>query len=691
MSLHCVLDVALFLERFRNIDLFQQGLYCVRFTLEARTRAHPYDSSKAGFAELNQLHALLPPKTSAQEQAFLSSVFLIRYTEEEALLRELCLFRLELEPQQDAVLEATLLYSELDGDLEPATLPDRVRKAESVTFRQISNTQFRLKRPQQGLHEYVPLLFDEMHCALVVTSIHCALRDFHVESTGQKEDFTFRLAKTLFQDKRQQPKQFIGAGEVDKAYRETVGWAASGHEKMRSLLAVLHDKEEEDLPPDLVVPPPLSLPIRLSPTQEQVSRFSEAVSSHDPVQVTTALVEELGSVAGQVFHLFHQLLRAAQLRPVELLRTLMERHLEQTRERLRRSWIKSVHQRNEPPVVIGPEVEEQHRILAESRRANPKYQHPESFPIECMKVPRDPLPIIFEDTYTLPTAVYNSKSVDESIDPISLPDRCFPGQKHVFVLVHGFQGRSFDVHLLKHAICIANPDALVLASAANERNTEGDLEAMGVKLAEEVKAYLAEWCPGRKLGRLSFIGHSLGGLIVRSALRHLQDYAEFMHLLLTLSSPHLGYMHSTSKLVEAGIWVLKKWKGSAALQQLSMTDDTQLTNTALYSLSASAGLNWFQYVVLCSSHQDQYVPHASARIELTPRTPVQSSSVYQDMASRILSQVPVDRLYRLDVNFKLNGRGLDMLIGRTAHIQFLENEQFLDMLVKLYPEFFGGL
>jgi hypothetical protein len=61
------------------------------------------------------------------------------------------------------------------------------------------------------------------------------------------------------------------------------------------------------------------------------------------------------------------------------------------------------------------------------------------------------------------------------------------------------------------------------------------------------------------------------------------------------------------------------------------------------------------------------------------------------MASRILSQVAVDRLYRLDVNFKLKGRGLDMLIGRTAHIQFLENEQFLDMLAKLYPEFFGGL
>ena len=650
------------------------------------------DFSGFGFSELNQLHALLPPKTSAQEQAFLSSVFLIRYTEEEALLREQCLFRLELEVEQDAVLDATLLYSELDGDLEPATLPDRVRKAETVTFRQISNTQFRLRRPQQGLHEYVPLLFDEMHCALVVTSIHCVLKSFHLgAANGQKEDFTSRLAKTLFQDKRQQPKQFIGAGEIDKAYRETVGLVASGHEQMRTLLAVLHSSEEEDLPPDLVVPPPLSLPMLLSPAHEQVSKFSQAVSSHDPLQVTTALVEELASVTGQVFHLFHQLLRAAQLRPVELLHTLMNRYLERTRDRLRISLIRAVHKRSEPPVVVSAGVEEQHQIQAESRRTNPKYQNPEPFPVECLKVPRDDLPIVFEDTYVLHKEPLTSKSLDESIEPISLPVRDLPGQKHVFVLVHGFQGRSFDVHLLKHAICVANPDALVLASTANERNTDGDLQEMGLKLAEEVKVYLAEWCPGRKLGRLSFVGHSLGGLIVRSALCHLQDYAEFMHLLLTFSSPHLGYMHSTSKIVEAGLWVLKKWKGSASLQQLSMTDNAQLTSTALYSLSASVGLSWFRYVVLCSSYQDQYVPHASARIELSPQAPIESSPVYQDMASRILSQVAVDRLYRLDVNFKLKGRGLDMLIGRTAHIQFLENEQFLDMLAKLYPEFFGGL
>ena len=616
-------------------------------------------------------------------------MFLIRYTEEEALLRELCLFRLEMDREQDALLDVTLLYSDFDGDLEPETLVPRVRAAETVAFRQISNTQFRLRQPQQGMHEYIPLVFDEMHCALVVSSIHCVLLDYRPRQVASvTESLPACLARTLFLDKRNQPKQFIGGGEIDKAYRDMVGWMAAGHEQMRSVLVSLCAGDEEELPLDLVTPPPLSLPILLSPAQQQVSKFSEAVSSHDPMVVSTALLKETSTVAGHVFDLFHQLLRAIQLRPAELIHSLVEKYLERTRDRLRRSLIKTVQRRTELPIIIATGIEEQHRLLAESRRNNPKYLHPDPFPVELFKSPRDFLPIIFEDTYEISPIVPNFQPMNESFESASHVNS---NKKHVFVLVHGFQGRSFDVHLLKHAICVFNPDALVLASAANERNTEGDLQEMGVKLADEVKNYLSEWCPGRKLGKLSFVGHSLGGLIVRAALPHLAAFSEHMHLLLTLSTPHLGYMHSSSRIVDAGLWILKKWKQSPSLMQLSMSDSASLTNTVLYALSSSAGLSWFRYVVLCSSYQDQYVPHASARIELSPLTPAESSPIYLDMAGKILGQIPIKRLYRLDVNFKLNGRGLDMLIGRTAHIQFLENEQFLDMLVKLYPEFFAGL
>ena len=59
--------------------------------------------------------------------------------------------------------------------------------------------------------------------------------------------------------------------------------------------------------------------------------------------------------------------------------------------------------------------------------------------------------------------------------------------------------------------------------------------------------------------RLSFIGHSLGGLIIRAALPYLECYSSKMHLFMTFSSAHLGYMNS-SKLIETGIFTLNKQK-----------------------------------------------------------------------------------------------------------------------------------
>jgi hypothetical protein len=43
------------------------------------------------------------------------------------------------------------------------------------------------------------------------------------------------------------------------------------------------------------------------------------------------------------------------------------------------------------------------------------------------------------------------------------------------------------------------------------------------------------------------------------------------------------------------------------------------------------------------------------------------------MATNILGGLKAKMLFRLDVNFKIKDKNLDSWIGRTAHIQFLEN------------------
>lgn len=44
------------------------------------------------------------------------------------------------------------------------------------------------------------------------------------------------------------------------------------------------------------------------------------------------------------------------------------------------------------------------------------------------------------------------------------------------------------------------------------------------------------------------------------------------------------------------------------------------------------------------------------------------------MAHNLLGEAAVDVLYRLDVNFHIEETSMDSIIGRTAHILFLENE-----------------
>lgn len=155
---------------------------------------------------------------------------------------------------------------------------------------------------------------------------------------------------------------------------------------------------------------------------------------------------------------------------------------------------------------------------------------------------------------------------------------------HLIVLCHGFQGNSFDVRTFKNNIALLYPDTMVLCSSSNEEQTDGAIHEMGIRLAGEIKNYVQEWAPN-SLGRLSFIGHSLGGLIIRSALPHLEEFSNRMHLFMTLSSPHLGYMYSSSVIIDAGFWLLKKWKNSQSLNELSMSDSSKVEDSYLYKLS----------------------------------------------------------------------------------------------------------
>ena len=228
---------------------------------------------------------------------------------------------------------------------------------------------------------------------------------------------------------------------------------------------------------------------------------------------------------------------------------------------------------------------------------------------------------------------------------------------HLIVLVHGFQGNSFDMRLIKYNLSLINQNLVFLSSQSNQDDTESDFKILGERLANEVKQFMKEWNNGIMFNKISFIGHSIGGIIIRSCLPLLEEYSCKMFFYCSLSSPHLGYAFTNSTLVDAGMWLLKKIKKCVSLEQLSFSDEKSMDKSFLYELSEAKGLKWFKHIFLISSHQDFYAPFESTRIQANDKLLGNDgkSTIYRKMALNLLGNLPEScNLKRIDVNFVIS-------------------------------------
>lgn len=193
-----------------------------------------------------------------------------------------------------------------------------------------------------------------------------------------------------------------------------------------------------------------------------------------------------------------------------------------------------------------------------------------------------------------------------------------PNGLHLIICVHGLDGNSADLRLVRTYLELGLPGAHLefLMSERNQGDTFSDFETMTDRLVTEILQHI-DSC-GLNPTRISFVAHSLGTIIVRSALARpqLRPILSRLHTFLSLSGPHLGTLYNSSGLVNMGMWFMQKWKKSGSLLQLCLRDSSDLRQTFLYRLSQRSTLHHFKNVVLCGSSQDRYVPSHSARLEL---------------------------------------------------------------------------
>ncbi|XP_044020211.1 uncharacterized protein LOC122860456 [Aphidius gifuensis] len=260
-----------------------------------------------------------------------------------------------------------------------------------------------------------------------------------------------------------------------------------------------------------------------------------------------------------------------------------------------------------------------------------------------------------------------------------------PEGPHLIICVHGLEGNAADLRLVKTYMELGLPGAHLdfLMSERNQGDTFSDFDTMTDRLVEEILHHIDT--SGLNPKKVSFIGHSLGNIIIRSALTRpqLRPILPRLHTFLSLSGPHLGTLYNTSGLVNAGMWFMQKWKKSGSLLQLAMKDSSEVRRSFMFRLSQRSNLHRFKHVLLCGSAQDRYVPLHSARIELCKaavRDPTDQGSAYREMVHNILYPVmstPGVSLVRYDVHHALPPTA-NALIGRAAHIAVLDSELFIE-------------
>ena len=258
---------------------------------------------------------------------------------------------------------------------------------------------------------------------------------------------------------------------------------------------------------------------------------------------------------------------------------------------------------------------------------------------------------------------------------------------HLVVCVHGLDGNSGDLRLVRTYLELALPGAKLdfLMSEHNQDSTFDDIELMTVQLIQEINDHIDNF--GINPARISFIGHSLGNLIVRSTVSH-ENFKPFvgkLHTYLSLSGPHLGTLYNSSGLINMGMWIMQKWKKSGSLLQLSLKDHSDLYKTFLYKLSKKPTFEYFKNVLLVASPQDRYVPFHSARIEMCKAALKDGmyGAVYKEMVTNILKPIqenPNIVFKRYSAFHTLPG-GTSNFIGRAAHIAVLDSELFVEKLI----------
>ncbi|KAL2655699.1 hypothetical protein AAZV13_04G080500 [Glycine max] len=730
-TLETVQEIGVYIHRFHNLDLFKQGWYRIKITVrwedsESLSFGIPASVVQYEAPDLDPSSVYGVWRIDDTDNSFSTQSFRIKYARQDVHLYMMIVFNLSRSEFVDLATTAVILKFELI--YAPAT-EDGVNMQASLDDSSAAIHEFRIPpKALIGLHSYCPVHFDALHAVLVDGFGGVAFLD-----TGNVS-----LVKALLTSRDILVEELQ---KISKAINEALDISefVSIMSNMKLLNSVL---QVNQFAIDVEV-------VGQGKPQNGLKGGNEALDFLDVEKLHSLsqneLLECFHSLGDQLIYLwkiflkFHRdnksrilgFLRDAWVKDrkaewsIWMLYSKVEMPHHYINSKSEESSHRGVHRRvsslwklPDDPLQTAATRAELHRRSIEQMRINNRS-------VQDMQIFGDLLHtpiVIVEHVMNVPRRCPSANSLLRhigSIDSDGLPiglssdtiGKKFATQSNarvlkIVVFVHGFQGHHLDLRLVRNQWLLIDPKVEFLMSEANEDKTFGDFREMGHRLAKEVIAFLkSKMDKASRYGslgdiRLSFVGHSIGNLIIRTAIADsiMEPFLCHLHTYVSVSGPHLGYLYSSNSLFNSGLWFLKKLKGTQCIHQLTFTDDPDFQNTFLYKLCKQKTLEHFRNIILLSSPQDGYVPYHSARIEscqAASRDTSKKGKLFLEMLNACLDQIRANSMQhrvfmRCDVNFDAStqGKNLDSIIGRAAHIEFLDSDIFARFIMWSFPDLF---
>jgi Putative serine esterase (DUF676) len=653
INMKALVDVLIYLDCFRNIDVFLQGLYYLQISISKDAVPYYIDSKPAP----NKFHNLYP--NQILDNAYTTKIFILKYAEEIVKILETVVFRVELDPSlyepETLIMQVDLMFTDLKGDLSSNSIQNYFNSPpEESLFSKVGECCFTIDSALQSITQVVFVTFMNTFSSSLMSVICIYPANYKIP-----EDYI----EDLFPDSA----DLILEQKIDKIYDTYVLPLGLGCNKLQKLLGV-------NMSPALALPLLSQSDIEPDYICKVIHRklFSKCIHTKDKREVSKAIIQEIQEAAAHILRIKHKLLELFMTKPESILNTLLKEYITLMDDRWGENIIQE-HVYDKINIISDIKAYDENIQTAAVIKSSNNFLNLDYFRILDNKLFRDPdqNTILFEITY--------------SAEKVESPSICtvfnrVDKSRHLIILAHGYLGSFVDVKMLQDTISNIYPKGLFLLSRANEGFTEGSLLDMGIRLSEEVKSFISS--SNILIEKITFIGHSLGGLIIRASLPYLSEFQNRFYSYISLACPHLGCLNNESILIDAGMWILCKIKQSILLNQLNLDDNKDKRHSVVFNLSKDKGLEWFKKVYFFSSVQDRYVPFHSARAEVGSSI-FNGDTLEYEMASNIVSQI-TGSFHRINTIFYMDGLGVGTLIGRTAHVMFLDNLQFLNILVFKY-------